>query len=392
MRSMTKRISQQYDFKGLADWVPIFRAGKQVDSKGRDREWTHADLDQVVANHDPAHPAPHVITHKELYSPFAYARTSELKREGDLLLAKSKDIEPQFETLLKDGRLYERSVRLVPTDKGWKLGHIAWLGAEPPAVAGLAPVQFEASGEACDYSMDWRATNTLSRLMRGMRDFFIEQFGLEKADRALPEWDVSALADIAKDAEPKPESITSFSSSFPLAGEKNKQGDQPMPEFSQADIDRAVTAERDRLKAEYAASQKTLQDQLAAERRAHRSAAFQAFRDEMVDAGHAPAALTGVVEFLHAIDAVQDATFEFAADGGGQKSIGLVEWFQDFAKGRKPDVKMGRSDAGAAGVDVTNPEAIAAAARKYQADHEAKTGQSIHFAEAVYRVSSGQQS
>lgn len=142
------------DFKGLTDWVEIFKVG-QHPGKGdlAAVTFTTADLDQLVANLDPAQPVPHVITHQELYSPFAYGQVVELKREGDSLLARSDKINPQFEALVRAGNLYNRSIRILQTNKGYELGHVAWLGAEPPAVAGLAPVEFAAQTASTDFML-----------------------------------------------------------------------------------------------------------------------------------------------------------------------------------------------------------------------------------------------
>lgn len=346
MHLMNKRIPK-HDFKGLADWVPVFRAGTQTDSQGRSRVWTVEDLDQIAANHDPDHPAPHVITHQELYSPFAYARTAELKREGDALYAKSRDIEPQFEKLIRDGRLYERSVRLLQTDKGWKLGHIAWLGAEPPAVEGLAPVQFAANADAFDYAVDAYTPGVLARMLRRMREFLIEKFGVEQADRVMPDWEVESLNEHAtrlRDEELDSSPLhPSFSAPTP--------GDQPMP-FSQADIDRAREEARQQAAADFSQREQTLQQQLAQERRSRRGAEFQALITGRVDTGHlTPAQAEGAVEFMQQLSDAEDARFEFSA-GAGDKAQTVkkspLEWFSDFMKALPKQVDTRESSAGAA--------------------------------------------
>lgn len=355
---MNRRIHIPHDFKagGLADWVPIFRAGKQTDSRGRTQEWTEADLDQVVANHSAEHPAPHVITHKELYSPFAYAQVEALKRDGDTLYAKSKNIEPQFEQLLKDGRLYERSVRLVKSEQGWRLGHIAWLGAEPPAIEGLAPVQFSAAAaDEYDFSIDSRSVSMLARMVRNLREFLIAKFDQETADRYVPEWDAEALAEEAARlrAEQDLELSGHLSPSFAAAGgtPENPTGGTTVS-FTQADIDAAKAAARQEAQAEFAAQQQTLQEQLDAERKAKRQAEFMAFHDEMVAAGHAPAHLVGMTDFMHSLADADEAEFEFSAADGTKQKKNRVEWFREFAKSRAPAVTTGEHPADETGAAV----------------------------------------
>lgn len=368
---MSKRT--HHDFKGLQDWVPIFKAGPQKDSLGREKVWSHDELDQIVANHDPDHPAPHVITHKELYSPFAYGQSAELKREGDVLYVKSKNIEPQFEKLIKDGRLFERSVRLVPSPKGWKLGHIAWLGAEPPAVDGLAPVQFSAATEAHDYSVDWRATSTLARMMRRLREFLIAKFGAEEADRVMPEWDVEDLTNAA--AEHRAEEIPAS----PSFSAPTQQGDVSM--LTEEDLRRAREEARAEAQAEFAAQQTTLQQQLQAERMKNKRAEFAADVTAAIDRGVAPALVEGMTEFMLAIDA-EPAEFEFSA-GDATKTSSPAEFVRELLKRLPASVDVGgarggEEASGGAVAEFAAPEGYTVDAASAEIDRQARAYMAQH--------------
>lgn len=345
MHRMSKRT---HDFKGLTDWVPVFKAGTQTDSRGRPRNFTHTDLDQMVANHDPDHPAPHVITHKELYSPFAYARTEGLKREGDTLYAKSRDVEPGFEKLIKDGRLYERSVRLTNTDNGMKLAHIAWLGAEPPAVDGLAPVQFESSQDnVFDYQVDAYTPGVLARAMRRMRDFIIEKFGVEAADKVLPDYEIESMSEHATELRREPDESPESSFSQPTT-----DGGAAVAEFTQADIDAAQAKGREQAASEYTQREQTLQKQADDERRKRLRAEFQAEIDDAIDASRlTPALAEGMAEFMAALPDGEDAQFEFSRGDGDKASTDKqspLAWFREFMKQVKQSGPApGESDAGA---------------------------------------------
>lgn len=321
----------QADFKGLTDWVEVFRAGTQTDSAGNTRQFTQADLDQVIANHDPEHPAPHVITHKEMYSPFAYGQSSELKREGDSLYVKSTKIEPQFEALVKNGNLFERSIRLLPTDKGFKLGHIAWLGAEPPAVEGMAPVSFNASQQGLDFMMDTQTPNALARLMRSLRDYFIGSVGLDEAGSIIQDWQIEQLNRHVAELENQDnnQSTTQFS-------KNNSKGDGIMSAFTQADIDAATakgaadakaTAESD-----FAKQQNTLQQQLDSERAERQRSEFSAVIKTHLDRGVAPSDLAGATDFMLSLNPGTDGAFEFS-QGAGDKAQTVKTSQLDFVKG-----------------------------------------------------------
>ena len=134
--------------KGLQDWVEIFRAGKHTDSLGRTREFTAADLDRMVAGYDPAkHEAPAVVGHPKDNGP-AYGWVEGMKRAGGLLLAKFKQVAPEFEEMVRDGRFKKRSVSLYPDGT---LRHVGFLGAQPPAVKGLKDVSFAAGDDCSQY-------------------------------------------------------------------------------------------------------------------------------------------------------------------------------------------------------------------------------------------------
>ena len=333
---------QKTDFKGFDDWIEIFKAGTQTDSKGRTRTFTQADLDQVVANHDPDHPAPHVVTHNESYSPFAFGQAAELRRVGDVLQVKSQKVNPDFEKLVEIGALYERSVRLRPTANGFKLGHIAWLGAEAPAVQGLAPIQFEQGTDCFDYMLDTYTPGVLARTLRSLRDFLIEQFSLEQADDLVPDYVIEGLNDHVSNLRNSDDDAAMFSRSSTTTTE----GDMP---FTQDDIDAAVAQGKEQGKAEaesdFSSAENDLKTELDAERRKNRTADYQALVDKAVDAGQlTPAQAEGMVDFMLALPA---DSFEFSVGEGDKATttkVGAVAWFQDFVGSLGKQADLSESD------------------------------------------------
>jgi len=132
----------------MKDWIEVFKSGTNTDSQGRSRTWTHADLDKMVNAYNPADfEAPVVIGHPKDNAP-AYGWVEGLKRTGDLLLAKFKQMTPEFSRWVEAGHYKKRSIRVL---KDGTLGHVAFLGAVPPAIAGLKDIQFSADIEAEDY-------------------------------------------------------------------------------------------------------------------------------------------------------------------------------------------------------------------------------------------------
>ena len=326
-----------FDFKGLEDWVEVFAAGKQTDSKGVEREFTTADLDEMIANHSAA--TPHVITHDELYSPFAYGWGHEVKRAGDKLLMRSDQVNPDFSKLLEDGALKERSVRISKGSNGWELQHVAWLGAQPPAVQGLAPVSFSAADEATFDFSSITQTQTKDAPM----------FTQEQLDEATAKAAATAAAQAKTDAD----------SAY------------------QAQLDKQATDHKAAMAAKDAEFKKSA-DEVAAKE-------FQQVLDTALKEGRlTPAQARGAPEFAASLPA---ETFDFSASEGKTEAVAPRQWLSDFMANLPKQLNMGDPGAeGESSVDVDDAEAVAAKAVEYQREQAAK-GVIISASAAVSHVS-----
>ena len=140
----------------MDNWIEIFKAGTHTDSRGRQRTWTTADLDKMVASYNPSdHEAPAVIGHPKDNHP-AYGWASELKRAGVLLMAKFKQVVPEFAQMVERGMFKKRSIRVLADGR---LGHVGFLGAVPPAIKGLKDIEFAQDEENFDYDYQEEDTN-----------------------------------------------------------------------------------------------------------------------------------------------------------------------------------------------------------------------------------------
>jgi hypothetical protein len=124
----------------MDEWIQIFKTGKHVDSSGQEREWGKEDLDQIVSSYAPEKDkAPVVIGHPKDNAP-AYGWVEALKREGNILFAKLKNLAPEFVDMVKKGLFKKRSISLYPN---LSLRHVGFLGASPPAIKGLEDIRFQ---------------------------------------------------------------------------------------------------------------------------------------------------------------------------------------------------------------------------------------------------------
>lgn len=130
---------------GFDDYVEIFKGGTQTDSSGMEVNGSEL-IDKALALFNPEHHEPPVcLGHPKDNSP-AYGWISGLKRKvhdgEDLLLAKYKDVDPDFISMVKSGKYKKRSASFYPDGS---LRHVGYLGAMPPAVKGLKNMKFDES-------------------------------------------------------------------------------------------------------------------------------------------------------------------------------------------------------------------------------------------------------
>lgn len=136
-------------------WIEVFRSGNHKDSQGNKRTYSEEDIKQIAESYnesvasDISNEAPIVKGHPKTDDP-ALGWVEQLKVQGGKLLAKVKDIVPEFADEVKSGRFKKVSIALYP---GNLLRHIGFLGAVAPAVKGLTPVAFEEKGEFVEFSI-----------------------------------------------------------------------------------------------------------------------------------------------------------------------------------------------------------------------------------------------
>lgn len=125
-------------------WIEVFKAGKHKDSKGKAHSFSEADIQSIANSYnskidqDLSYEAPIVKGHPKNDDP-AYGWVERLKAKGELLLAKIKNIVPEFKKEIEEGRFKKVSLALYPDNM---LRHIGFLGAMAPAVKGLKSVSF----------------------------------------------------------------------------------------------------------------------------------------------------------------------------------------------------------------------------------------------------------
>lgn len=326
--------------------IHIFRAGTHTDMHGRRINFSDADLNEIAQNYNPAlHEAPIVVGHPKTDAP-SYAWVSGIKKDRDGLKAEPRDIDPQFAELVKNRRYSKVSASFYcpespgnPTPGKYYLRHVGFLGAQPPAIKGLKQVSFAEDEEGVAEFADW-SLQTTATLFSRIRDFFISQFGLEKADSAMPDYLIDSLRDDATrtttaDVTPSfsdPVGIPAEDAIQPVA---EKPAPTP-PEDTAVDKELQVKLEQENadLKRQLDERNKAEAQRVATER--HN--ANVAFADSLVsDARLAPAGKGLVVAVLDALGD-GESPVSFSENGSEQP---LVEAFKAQMQKARPLLDFG---------------------------------------------------
>lgn len=135
--------------------VEIFKAGTHTDSSGNTRTWTEQDLDLIAQKYQEqlkeGHQAPVVIGHPKDNHP-AFGWIEEIRRVGDKLVAKISPTVNEFVEAVKKGLFKNVSISLYPD---YRVRHLGFLGAVPPAVKGLKILSFNEQEEYQEYSFEF---------------------------------------------------------------------------------------------------------------------------------------------------------------------------------------------------------------------------------------------
>jgi hypothetical protein len=191
--------------------IEVFRPGTFTPMKGAALTFSAADLRAVADAYDRENaPAPIVVGHPEVDAPaYGWVERLEYDPVAERLFAEVGEIDPAFAEAVKAGRYKKVSLSFFPPTAAanpapgtWYPRHVGFLGGAAPGVPGLKNVAFSIpDAEAVTFAAAFAETafEETSSLFRSLRDFFIEKFGLDDADKALPAWRIEWLGSVELD-------------------------------------------------------------------------------------------------------------------------------------------------------------------------------------------------
>lgn len=362
--------------------IEIFRTGRHTAMSGTTLAFGEADLAAAVAAYDPAlHEAPIVVGHPRGDAP-AYGWVASLTASGASLVATPHQLDAAFSEMVAAGRFKKVSAAFYlpdapgnPKPGSLYLRHVGFLGAQPPAVKGLKQVEFAESQEGIvEFSEDGWTLGAIGRALRSLREFFIAEHGQEKADQALPAWDLETIerSAVVKDVQDRPSgALATFS--------------EPDPATPPAPVDDDAArraAELDAREQRIAAREAEITAQAIEDRRL----ADAAFIEGLVKAGKLiPSARPQVLAFMAQLDA--EGTVAFAE---GAEPVTPAAAFRDVLLRLPKVVHFGEVAPNSTSpvADTSNPLSIARAAGEFQ-EAQRQKGVVISDIEAVTAVTQG---
>ena len=366
--------------------IHIFRPGRHTSMQGATIDFGEGDLIATAKAYDPTrHEAPLVIGHPRADAP-AWGWVGGLTADEGGLFATPRQLDPAFAEMVRAGRFKKVSASFYTPDSPhnpvpgvYYLRHVGFLGAQPPAVKGLAPVPVNfAEGdteEGCvsfDFAESPGLLRWLADLFRGLREYVVEKDGTEMADRAIPSYAVSGLQEMAAASAAQAAEIPAFAENLTPPKEKSMQKQETPPAEN---IDFAETKARaDELEHKVA-----YLTGIARKERASR-----VVDKALADGRLTPAQSVGLADFMAGLD--EEGTFDFAEDGGKTTSMSPAAFMAAFLERLPKQVDFSEAAPGGEEAPDTSSNDIAQRALAYCEEMRTK-GVAVSITDAVAHVS-----
>lgn len=362
--------------------IPLFKTGTHTAMNGQTISFGESDLSASASAYDPVlHESPLVVGHPKTDAP-AYGWVKGLEFADGELVAIPHQVNAEFAELVVAGAYKKISASFYqpkqpgnPTPGKYYLRHVGFLGAQPPAVKGLRPVEFADDADDGFVTIEFGEIEprSIARMFRGLRDFLIEKFGQDDADKALPGWDVDWIAEQA--AQPEPETATSA----PAFSETPEPSPAPQPAPKPKE-DKVTEEELKQREAEIAKREAEFAETQA------RSTAIE-FADGLIRDGKlVPAQKDQVVALVTHLAVNADGAINFAE---GTAPVAPVDALKavlsaapkavDFSEKSAASTSEGES------VNFSDPLELASAATAYRNEQAAK-GITISHSQAVRHI------
>lgn len=371
--------------------INISKVGRATSVEGVAVDFTPEILREVAETYNPElSEAPLVIGHPKLDSP-AWGYVGRVAfADGVLQVTEESQLDPDFAEMRRKGHFKHPSASFFtptapnnPTPGKWYLRHVGFLGGATPALKGLngRTIAFADAedGVVTFGDLPGYAGFSISRLLRGLRDWLIEKEGAETADRVLPDYEIESLRELSqRAADDRSGSLGPSFADPAIPPQENRMG---MTDAEKAELEdarkRASAAETElaRLQA------KDAQAAVSARHARHVS-----FADGLVEAGRWPSGMKEVLVATLDHAATPPAQGDVVSFGDGDAARPLVEALQESLQQLPVTVSFGEvaTRRGKEAQGRTDRE-IANRAQEYAAE-QASRGKHVSFSDAVEHI------
>lgn len=303
--------------------IEVFRPGTFKPMQGDPITYSAADLRAIADAYDPeTAPAPIVIGHPDTDAPaFGWVDRFDYDATAERLFADLTDIEPAFADLVKAGRFKKVSMAYFapgqshnPVPGTWYPKHVGFLGAAAPAVSGLKNAHFSAPADAVfTAAFGERGFEETASLLRMLREFIIDTFGIDDADRALPAYRLEWLGEMEVEKPASP--AASFTAATAGGAATVTLSAAPIVISANPEKEPPVTTQPDPAFAAREADLTAREKQIAERERAAVHADNLSFAEKLVADGRLiPASRDKVVAILDAMPGEAAVSFAEGAD------------------------------------------------------------------------------
>ncbi|KZL05525.1 hypothetical protein [Pseudovibrio sp. Ad26] len=359
--------------------IEVFRPGTFTSMGGTSFSITGDELSALAKRYDAsANPVPVVVGHPKTNDPaYGWVQSFSYDEASERLIAEVGELDPDFSEAVETGRYKKISMSFFqpgaasnPAGDELYPRHVGFLGGAAPAVSGLKPVEF-AGGDDGTLTIEFgdRTFKDVASVFRRIRDFFIEEHGLETADRVISDWEISWI----DDAGTAPEPVSDDFSTPPVK-------DDPVPNPKTPKTPQS---------AEFAAREATLQareDELNKRESEARHKEHEDFAEGLINEGRlASSYKPRVVALLDGLAGSDAGSVDFA-DGETTKTQDLLDLTKGLFKAQPKIVEFGETDLGETPADGTaDTETIAREAVEFQAGQR-EAGIEVSTSDAVLHV------
>lgn len=371
--------------------INIFKTGTHTSSNGATLDFSEDKLQGSAESYSPSvHEAPIVIGHPKDNGP-AYGWIKSMEFSEGSLDAIPDQVNEDFAEMVKSGAFKKVSASFYlpdapnnPSPGNLYLRHVGFLGAQPPAIKGLAPVDFSEEEEGVvEFEEDWRTAmdmSAIARVFKSMREFIIDKFSKDEADKTLRDYLIDELRTSAEERRKADNSpVTDFSESE-TDPEHDMKLEDALAKVNDLESQKTqLEADKQKLTDE----NKSLQSKVASFTEAEskrRKEALTAKVDALVKDGKvAPAERDKVLAFAERLG---DQTVDFG-EADDQKGLNAQDEYLKSLEERKPVVDFNEHSGDENGGDEPQTaQSLAAKAVEYQ-EEQRKAGRNISIAEAV---------